>query len=283
MKEQKQVTRKEKKKKYKKKEHFRRELDQIRTSIYNLQQIPEMEEPEDRPDGRKEEEKHPEGWKEQTGWSQDGDKWMRLHDDHPEGWKTQKIYDTQPTEGRQDAPEHPTETENDQDGWKIEVTADTDEDEKDTEGWKDGDEIEMQMFGYYVDMKRAHFDANSRIIALEIVDDCIKHINREKEAEINDVNEKGGPPPPSSTPCQDNISTPPTDGGCRHVPDIRTTPTENNPDGRKRANKIMRGFVEIRNAPQPMQSLKIMKKGKSTESTPTKVNFKKKKPPPPHK
>ena len=43
--------RKEKKKKYKKKEHFRRELDQIRTSIYNLQQIPEMEEPEDRPDG----------------------------------------------------------------------------------------------------------------------------------------------------------------------------------------------------------------------------------------
>ena len=51
MKEQKQVTRKEKKKKYKKKEHFRRELDQIRTSIYNLPQIPEMEEPEDRLDG----------------------------------------------------------------------------------------------------------------------------------------------------------------------------------------------------------------------------------------
>ena len=240
MKEQKQVTRKEKKRKYKKKEQFRKELDQIRTSIYNLQQIPEMEEPEDRPDGWKEEEKHPEGWKKQKGWSQDED--------------------------------------------KIEVTADTDEDEKDTEGWKDGDEIEMQMFGYYVDMKRAHFDANSRIIALEIVDDCIKHINREKEAEINDVNEKGGPPPPSSTPCQDTgetICTPPTDGGCRYVPDLRTTPTENNPDGRKRANKIMLGFVEIRSAPQPMQSLKIMKKGKSTESTPTKVNFKKKKPPPP--
>ena len=61
MKEQKQVTRKEKKRKYKKKEQFRKELDQIRTSIYNLQQIPEMEEPEDRPDGWKEEEKHPEG------------------------------------------------------------------------------------------------------------------------------------------------------------------------------------------------------------------------------
>ena len=51
MKEQKQVTRKEKRRKYKKKEHFRMELDQIRTSIHTLQQIPEMEEPKERPDG----------------------------------------------------------------------------------------------------------------------------------------------------------------------------------------------------------------------------------------
>ena len=141
--------------------------------------------------------------------------------------------------------------------------------------------MEMQMFGYYVDMKRAQFDANSRIIALEIIDDIINHIVEEKEAETQDVSKKGGSTPSSSTPCQDtgeNVSTP-TPEGAKEVTDPKTSQKENNPDGLKSANSIMRGFVEIRNAPQPIKNPKIMKK----ENTPIKVNFKRKKPPPPPK
>ena len=42
------------------------------------------------------------------------------------------------------------------------------------------------------------------------------------------------------------------------------------------ASDIIRGFVEIRKAPQPMQSQKIVKK----ENTPAKIKFKRIKPPP---
>ena len=255
MKEQKQVTRKEKRRKYKKREHFRRELDQIRTSIHKLQHIPEMEEPKERPDGWKEDEIHTDGWKDQTSWNQDEDEWMRIYVNHPEGWKVQETQDTQPAEGWQDAPENISEEENDHEGWKV---------AEDTKGWKEeeGDTMEMQMFGYYVDMKRAQFDADSRIIALEIIDDIMNHIVEEKEAETQDVSKKGGSTPSSSTPCQDtgeNVSTP-TPEGAKEVTDSKTSQKENNPDGWKSANSIMRGFVEIRNAPQPIKNPKIMKK-----------------------
>ena len=59
------------------------------------------------------------------------------------------------------------------------------------------------MFGYYVDMKRAQFDAYGRIIAQEIIDDFINHIVKEKEAETQDVSKKGWSTHSSSTPCQE--------------------------------------------------------------------------------
>ena len=256
MKEQRQVTRKEKRRKYKKKEHFRKELDEIRTSIFKLHQIPEMEEPEERLEGWKEDEIHPEGWKEQTGWSQDDDDWMRGYDNHPEGCRIHEICPAQPADDWQDTQENRAENENDPEGWKV---------TEDTEAWKyeEGDTIEMQMFGYYVEMRRAQFDADSRITALEIIDDCIKHIIEEKVEETHDVSKKGGSPPPSSTPCQDTCDTmsTPALGGAKEMAGSRTSQKDNNPEDWKLASSIMRGFVEIRKTPQPMQSPKIVKKG----------------------